>query len=55
MQLGVTDHVWSIGELIDAALDGELPPDAGREFPANLSAPKPKGWRAFTVVRGGKE
>ena len=25
MQLGVTDHIWSIGELIDAALDGEIP------------------------------
>ena len=22
MQLGVTDHVWSIGELVDAALHG---------------------------------
>lgn len=50
----MTDHVWSIGELIDAALDGELPPDAGREFPANLPPPKPKGWKTFTVIRGGK-
>lgn len=25
MQLGVTDHIWSIGELVDAALNGELP------------------------------
>jgi hypothetical protein len=22
MQLGVTDHIWTIGELIDAALEG---------------------------------
>jgi hypothetical protein len=22
MQLGVTDHIWSVGELVDAALDG---------------------------------
>ena len=36
MQLGVTDHVWSIGELIDAALDGELPSGSGPEFPKNL-------------------
>ena len=33
MQLGVTDHVWSISELIDAALDGELPSGTGPEFP----------------------
>jgi hypothetical protein len=25
MQLGVTDHVWTIGELVDAALEGVLP------------------------------
>lgn len=24
MQLGVTDHIWSIGELLSAALDGEI-------------------------------
>src|SRR6266480_2438072 len=36
MQLGVTDLIWSIGELIDAALDGELPSGSGPEFPQNL-------------------
>jgi IS1 family transposase len=25
MQLGVTDHIWSIGELVDAALNNEAP------------------------------
>jgi hypothetical protein len=24
MQLGVTDHVWTIGELVDAALNGVI-------------------------------
>jgi len=28
MQLGVTDHIWTIGELVDAALNGELPQPA---------------------------
>ena len=31
MQLGITDHVWSIGELVDAALNGELPKPVGRK------------------------
>jgi IS1 family transposase len=58
MQLGVTDHVWSIGELIDAALDGELPSGSGPEFPKNLnpsdtvqSLPKRV---PFSVIQGGK-
>ena len=25
MQLGVTDHIWSIGELVDTALSNEAP------------------------------
>src|SRR6185437_14288099 len=29
MSLGITDHVWSLGELIDAALS-TAPPDLGR-------------------------
>src|SRR5438477_12687303 len=36
MQLGVTDHVWRIGELIDAALDGELPSGTTTGNPQNL-------------------
>lgn len=30
MQLGVTDHVWSIGELVEAALSGSLPQGPSR-------------------------
>jgi hypothetical protein len=43
MQLGVTDHIWSIRELVEAALAGVLP------------AQPPKGYRPFTVIKGGKE
>ena len=25
MAVGVTDHIWTIGELLDAALDGAVP------------------------------
>ena len=30
MQLGVTDHIWDIGELIEAATDGVVPEPTGR-------------------------
>lgn len=30
MQLGVIDHIWTIGELVDAALDGMIPPALGK-------------------------
>ena len=63
MQLGVTDHVWSIGELFDAALAGEVPQGSGPEFPHNLDRKDTlqsvrhegqfKG--RFTVIRGGKD
>jgi hypothetical protein len=51
-----TDHVWSIGELIDAAVDGELPSDSGREFPMNLPRdPMPQqGKPRLSVIDGGK-
>lgn len=42
MQLGITDHVWSIRELVDAALDGTVEPPRGRRA------------GAFTVIDGGK-
>ena len=31
MALGVTDHIWTIGELIEAALAGEAPKPEGRQ------------------------
>jgi len=63
MQLGVTGHIWSISELIDAALAGEVPQGSGPEFPHNLDRKDTlqsvrhegqfKG--RFTVIRGGKD
>src|SRR5205814_5947629 len=32
MQLGVTYHIWTIGELVDAALDGVVPAPGGRRY-----------------------
>jgi IS1 family transposase len=63
MQLGVTDHVWSISELIAAALDGELPEGTAPEFPQNLdpsdtiqSTRHHGQFRGrFTVIKGGKD
>lgn len=42
MQLGVTDHIWSIGELVDAAMNNEAPKQADRKI------------GAFRVIDGGK-
>jgi hypothetical protein len=63
MQLGVTDHVWSIGELLDAALAGDLPEGTGPEFPHNLDPSDTiqstrhhgqyKG--RFTVIKGDRD
>jgi hypothetical protein len=41
MQLGIADHVWTIGELLAAALDGKIPEKRGKR-------------RAFTVIDGGR-
>jgi IS1 family transposase len=58
MQIGVTDHVWSIAELIDAALDGELPSGSGPEFPKNLdpsdTVQSLRKRVPFSVIQGGK-
>ena len=58
MQLGVTDHIWSIGELIDAALDGELPSGSGPEFPKHLEPSDTiqslPSIQKFSVIQGGK-
>ena len=43
MQLGVTDHIWSIGELVDAALSNETPKPAGRKV------------GSFRIIEGGRE
>jgi hypothetical protein len=43
MALGLTDHVWTIGELIEKAL-ANVPDDLGRYKPVR-----------FTVIEGGKE
>jgi hypothetical protein len=45
MALGIADHVWSIGELIDAALATQS--DAPR-------TPAPDRRRKFRVIDGGK-
>jgi IS1 family transposase len=63
MQLGVTDHVWSIRELIEAALDGLVPTGTTTEFPQNLDrADTVQSTRQlgefkgrFTVIKGGRE
>lgn len=47
MALGVTDHVWSVGELLDRALTTEQAPDAP-------IAPAPTERPRFTVLRGGR-
>ncbi len=58
MQVGVTDHVWIIGELIDAALDGELPPGTGGDMPKNLNPndtiPSRRPFGTFSVIDGGR-
>ena len=42
MQLGITDHIWSIGELVDAALEDVVPEPVGRKV------------GRFTVIDGGQ-
>lgn len=43
MQLGVTDHVWTISELVEAALNGVV-----------TDAPQGRKVGRFTVIDGGK-
>ncbi|MEI9886368.1 MAG: IS1 family transposase [Rhizomicrobium sp.] len=56
MQLGVTDHVWTISELVGAALDGRLPsepsPIPRRPSPQTPTVAGRKVGR-FTVIDGG--
>jgi hypothetical protein len=46
MALGIADHIWTVGELIDNA---ELPPEMAEPLP---SAPPPSH-KPFTVIQGG--
>ncbi len=64
MALGVADHVWTIGELIDAALSAtESDPVPTGPVPyAGMSAAEAKGGqtaiqpkRSFYVIKGGKK
>lgn len=43
MHLGVASHIWTIGELVDAALEGSIPGPGGRRY------------GRFTVIEGGRE
>jgi IS1 family transposase len=44
MALGVTDHIWSIGELVESAL---------AEHPVPLPPPRPAARPTLRVIRGG--
>ena len=43
MTLGVTDHIWTIGEIIEAATMGDTPEAEGRRV------------GRLRVINGGKE
>ena len=45
MELGVTDHIWSVGELMEHAQAGQVPAP---------SEPLLRGWPRLRVIRGGK-
>jgi IS1 family transposase len=53
MALGVTDHIWTVGELIEAALEPSDVPPLPRATPPTTLRP---GYRPFKpiVFRGGK-
>jgi hypothetical protein len=53
MALGVTDHIWTIGELVRAALETSDVPPLPRPTPETTMRP---GYRPFrpVVIRGGK-
>ena len=42
MALGITDHIWTIGELVELALSGNYPEPPRRRGP-------------FTVIEGGRK
>jgi IS1 family transposase len=53
MALGVTDHVWTLGELVDAALGSDEPaplaPSPADPTPTGMSAGRAKGTRGGTI------
>lgn len=55
-----TDHVWTIGELVEAALAAPVPPPlASPARPQGMSAGKAKGEKGgakprFYVLKGGR-
>lgn len=49
MAMGVTDRIWTVEELIVAALTKEPSPESP-PAPMNLASPA-----HFTVLRGGKD
>jgi len=52
MALGVTDHIWNVGELLNAALKpSDVPP-----LPKGLKTTLRSGYKPFRpiVIRGGK-
>ncbi len=53
MALGITDHIWSVGELIDAALSAPVPPPlTAPERPQGMSAGRAKGtWGGAAAER----
>ncbi len=61
MALGVTDHIWTIGELVDAALRAEVPaPLPTPTRPRGMSASEAKGGQTaiqpkrLYAIKGGK-
>ncbi len=61
MALGVTDHVWSVGELVDAALTAPQPPPLVPVAPRGMSASEAKGGQTAVqpkrlyVIKGGRK
>ena len=58
MAMGLTDHVWSVEELVVAALAKETTPESPKGLPSPEPAPSPMTSSApvrFTVLRGGKD
>ena len=58
MAMGVTDHVWTVEELVIAALAKEMAPESPKGRPSPEPTPDPVTPAApvrFTVLRGGKD